>query len=282
MSPEDFTFFARLLRERTGMVLSSDKSYLVENRLLPVMREHKLADLDAVVAELRRGGAELTGAALDAMLPKDTGFFRDWKPFRHLGATVLPNLRRARAAKRSIRVLSLGCATGQETYSVAMLMVEDAEALAGWQVEIVGADLSAAAIAAAERGQYSQFDIQRGLPIRRLLRHFAKDEGGWRINDAPRRLAAFRRWNALDDLYPLGRFDVVLCRNLLIGFDQQTKLATLQKIARLLADDGALYVGADESVTGVSGSFRPVAPELGIYAAHREGVPASRSIAVSA
>jgi len=279
MTPEDFTFVARLLKDQTGLVLTRDKAYLVENRLQSVVREHRLADLTELLAEVRGGNPAAATDLIDAMMSKDTGFFRDWKPFKHLAEVVLPNLRRARLAKRTFRILCAGCASGQEAYSVAMQIVEEAQHFTGWRVEIVGIDLSAAAIDAAERGAYNQFEVQRGLPIRRLLRHFTKVGSGWTINENLRRMVSFRVWNLLEDMFPLGRFDVVLCRNVLIAFDQQTKVATLQKLARLLTDDGVLYVGVNESVTGVSGAFRVIASKLGIYAAQHEGVPPSHSMA---
>jgi chemotaxis protein methyltransferase CheR len=277
MNPEDFAFIVRLLKEQTGLLLTKDKGYFVQNRLAPVMREHGLAGMSQLVAALRNNDRVLTVEVVDAMMSRETSFFRDWKPFNHLAKVVLPNLRTARLPKRQLRILSAGCSTGQEAYSVAMQIVDEAQAFAGWQVEIVGIDISASAIASAERGVYSQFDVQRGLPIRSLLRHFGKDEHGWKVTDAPRRLASFRSWNLLDDLHPLGRFDVILCRNVLIAFDQQTKVDVLQKFGRVLAEDGALFVGVNESLAGVSADFRPVSPDLGVYATHRGGAAAVRS-----
>lgn len=281
MSPDDFAFIARLLKDRAGLLLTKDKGYLVQNRLAPVLRDHGLGGVTDLVGALRGSDAMLTAEVVDAMMSRDTSFFRDWKPFKHLGKITLPNLRTARLAKKQLRILCAGCSTGQEPYSVAMQVIEDAQAFAGWQVEIVGIDVSPSAIAAAERGIYNQFDVQRGLPIRRLLRHFTKGEAGWRINDAPRRLVSLRTWNLLDELYPLGRFDVIFCRNVLIAFDQQTKLEVLQKFGRLLAEDGTLYVGVNESVTGVSGDFRAVLPNLGIYAAVRDSGAILRSSAAA-
>jgi chemotaxis protein methyltransferase CheR len=161
-----------------------------------------------------------------------------------------------------------------------MQVVEAAERFRGWQVQIVGVDLSASAVTQAQNATYNQFEVQRGLPVRMLLRHFAKNGEQWLLYGAIQRMVTFKTWNLLDDLYPLGRFDVILCRNVLTYFDQQTKLATLQKLSRLLPEDGVLYVGIHETVTGVSGSFVPVIPEQGIYAVRREGHPQARSMAV--
>ena len=281
MNPDDFAFVARLVKDRAGLLMTRDKGHLVQNRLAGLLRERSLADTTDLVAALRKGDDALTADVVDAMMSRDTAFFRDCKPFKHLSKVVLPNLRAGRAAKRHLRILSAGCSSGQEAYSVAMQVIEEAQAFNGWQVDIVGIDVSAAAIASAERGVYGQFEVQRGLPIRRLLRHFTRDGENWRIKDDIRRLVSFRTWNLIDDLFPLGRFDVVLCRNVLIGFDQQTKLEVLQKLGRSLTEDGVLYVGVDESVTGVSGSFSPVLPNLGIYSAHSGGLATARSLAVA-
>ncbi|TAL01003.1 MAG: methyltransferase domain-containing protein [Rhodospirillaceae bacterium] len=281
MTPDDFTFVARLLKERSGLILTKDKSYLLENRLMPVVRARMLKNLDELIERLRGGQIDLTETVVDAMLSKDTGFFRDWRPFQHLRDVVLPNLHAARLGKRHIRVLCAGASTGQEVYSLAMQITEAAESFSGWQVQALGVDISREALTAAEQGVYNQFEVQHGLPIRALLRHFNKEQDSWRINEGLRRMVSFRPWNLLDDLYPLGRFDIVLCRNVLAYFDQQTKLAVLQKLSRLLFEDGVLYVGINETVTGVSSSFTPVIPEHGIYAVHRDGHPDSRSLAIA-
>jgi len=280
MSPDDFEFIARLVRERAGLVLTRDKGYLVENRLLPLVRKHGFKSMDDLSAALRKGDATLHAATIDAMLAKDTGFFRDWAPFEHFRTVVLPNLIAARSAKKTFRILSAASSTGQEIYSIAMLIQEAAEKLHDWRFEIMGIDLSASALVAAERGLYSQFDVQRGLPIRRLLQHFTKAGENWQINENIRALVKFQPWNLQSDLYPLGRFDVVLCRNVMVYFEQQAKFELLQKLARLLVEDGVLYLGIDETVAGVSASFRAVAPEDGVYAAHRADKPASFSLAV--
>jgi chemotaxis protein methyltransferase CheR len=277
MSPEDFTFVSRLLKDRTGLILTRDKSYLLENRLASVVRTHLLPGLTELVAALRAGDQSITADTVDAMLSKETAFFRDWQPFKHLEKVVFPTVRAARQSKRTLRILCAGTSTGQEAYSVAMQIKEGADAWAGWRVDLVGIDLSPSAIATAERGLYSQFEVQRGLPVRRLLRHFEKRDDGWHIRDELRRMVSFRHWNLLDDLYPLGRFDIVFCRNVLISFDQQTKLAILQRLARVMMEDGVLMVGADESLAGVSAVFRAAVPKLGIYVPHRAGMPPSAS-----
>jgi chemotaxis protein methyltransferase CheR len=269
MVPDDFEYAARLMKERSGLVLTRDKGYLLENRLMPVVRQHKLKSFHELVAALRNGNGALQAAAVDAMMAKDTAFFRDWKPFVHFSKIVLPNILAARRERRTFRVLCAGVSTGQEAYSVAMTVRDAAAQFSGWRAEIVGVDLSATAIAAATAGHYSQFEVQRGLPIKALLRNFNKDEAGWQLNSEVRGMVNFQTWNLLNDIYPLGRFDVILCRNVMVYLDLQAKIDLLSKISRSLADDGVLYLGTQEPLTGVSAAFRPVNRDLGIYAVHR-------------
>jgi chemotaxis protein methyltransferase CheR len=268
MVPDDFEYAARL-KERSGLVLTRDKGYLLENRLMPVVRQHNFKSFHELVAALRTGDAALQSSAVDAMMAKDTAFFRDWKPFVHFAKIVLPNLMQARREKRHFRILCAGVSTGQEAYSIAMLIRDAAAQLTGWRAEIFGVDLSASAIAAAEAGHYTQFDVQRGLPIKALLRSFTRDDGGWQLNGDIRSRVNFQTWNLLDDIFPLGRFDVVLCRNVMVYLDLQAKIDLLQKLSRSLADDGVLYLGTQEPLMGVSAAFRPVNRDLGIYAVHR-------------
>jgi chemotaxis protein methyltransferase CheR len=269
MVPDDFEYAARLMKERSGLVLTRDKGYLLENRLMPVVRQHNFKSFHELVAALRTGDATLQSSAVDAMMAKDTAFFRDWKPFVHFAKIVLPNLMQARREKRHFRILCAGVSTGQEAYSIAMLIRDAAAQLTGWRAEIVGVDISASAIAAAEAGHYTQFDVQRGLPIKALLRSFTKDDGGWQLNSDIRGRVNFQTWNLLDDMFPLGRFDVVLCRNVMVYLDLQAKIDLLQKLSRSLADDGVLYLGTQEPLMGVSAAFRLVNRDLGIYAVHR-------------
>jgi len=279
MSPEDFESAAQFLKERSGLVLTRDKTYLLENRLMPVVRELLRKSVSDLIGAVKEGDPVVQAAVIDAMMAKDTGFFRDWKPYVHFRTVVLPNIRVSRGMKSRFRVLSAGVSTGQEAHSVAMTIKDVSSSFPGWQIEVVGIDISASAIAAATKGIYSQFDVQRGLPIRTLLQYFTKQEDAWVIGDNIRSMVKFQAWNLLDDLFPLGRFDAIFCRNVLVYLDLKTKLEVLQKLGRVLVDDGVLYLGLNETVMGVSSNFRAVDPNLGIYAAHRADRPASLSLA---
>jgi chemotaxis protein methyltransferase CheR len=252
---------------------------LIENRLMPVVRELRLRSVPELLSTALAGDAALQTAVIEAMMPKDTAFFRDWKPFEHFRTVVLPNLRVARGMKPHFRILSAGVSTGQEAHSIAMAIRDVAASFPGWSIDVVGIDLSSAAVAAASRGAYTQFDVQRGLPVRTLLQYFTKQDDSWLISDGIREMVKFQTWNLMGDLFPLGRFDAIFCRNVLVYLDLKTKHELLHKLSRVLVDDGVLYLGISETIAGVASEFRAVAPDLGIYAAHRADRPAALSLA---
>ncbi|HLI10711.1 MAG TPA: protein-glutamate O-methyltransferase [Alphaproteobacteria bacterium] len=267
MKPDDFQYLSRLLRERSGLVIGEDKGYLLENRLVPVARNHGLKDLDELVGALRAGGREaLVGDVVDAMTTNESFFFRDKKPFDQFVSLVLPHLIKTRAASRSFRIWSAAASSGQEPYSVAMLLREHAAKLSGWRYEIVATDISRDILAKAKAGIYSQFEVQRGLPISLLVKYFKQDGERWQIDPAIRAMVQFREFNLLDDPRILGSFDVVFCRNVLIYFDQQTKARVLERIRQVMPDDGFLYLGGAETVLGITDRFQPFPAERGIYA----------------
>ena len=278
MQPEDFELFARVLKDRSGLVLTKDKGYLLENKLSPLTRQRKMRGLPDLAQQLRGGDTALAESVVEAMMAKDTGFFRNWKPFEHFRTVVIPNLLVTRRAKKAFRILCAGVSTGQEAYSLAILMHNHMAQLGDWQIDILGIDISASALASAEKGVYSQFDVQRGLPIRTLLTHFTKDDDSWRLNADVKALARFQAWNLLDDLFPLGRFDIVMCRNVTAYFDLATKVSVLQKLARITSDDGLLYLGRQEALSGLSANYIDVEPKLGVFGVHRPDVGKMKSL----
>ncbi|MCU0895000.1 MAG: protein-glutamate O-methyltransferase CheR [Rhodospirillales bacterium] len=259
MTPADFTTISELLKRRSGLILPREKAYLLESRLRPVMRKHALADLAAVAAAVLRQDAKLTADVIDAMTTNETLFFRDVVPFAAFRETVLPALLARRSAQRSFRILCAAASTGQEPYSLAMILVEEATRLQGWSCEIIAFDISPTTLERARAGLYTQFEVQRGMPTAQLLRHFRRVGGDWQIASELRAMVRFREFNLLDDLAPFGRCDVVFCRNVLIYFDPATKVRTLANIGRRLPADGYLFLGASETVMGLSSGFAPVA-----------------------
>lgn len=273
MSEDDLAFLRDFLRRRSGLSLGPEKRYLVESRLSPLARQAGLSGVREVVAALRSGADEsLARAVVDAMATHETLFFRDRIPFEILRDVLLPELHRSLPQGRTLRIWSAAASTGQEAYSLAILVREMGAALAGRPVEIVATDISEAAIERARTGVYSQFEVQRGLPIRTLLDSFVQCDGDWEIRPELRRMVEFRVFNLLDDLAPLGRFEIILCRNLLIYLDRAGKERLLAKLAGVLAPDGALCLGGAESALGLSDALvaHPKAPGF-FYAASSAG-----------
>lgn len=266
MKPEDFDFLSALLKERSGLVLSRDKGYLLESRLLPVARRHGIKGLDELVAAVRvRRDAALLRDITEAMTTNESLFFRDIKPFEIFKTKVLPDLMASRQSSRTIRVWCAASSSGQEPYSLAMLLKEEGAKLNGWRIEITATDISVEMLEKAKAGSYSQFEVQRGLPINLLLKYFKQIGDKWQIDNAIRGMVKYREFNLLDDPSALGHFDVIFCRNVLIYFDQPTKTKVLERMGRILAPDGFLYLGGAETVIGVTERFQPLSGHRGVY-----------------
>ncbi|CAH2604010.1 Chemotaxis protein methyltransferase CheR [Rhodovastum atsumiense] len=266
MTPASFEVFATVLRNGSGLAIGPDKTYLLETRLVPILRREGLPGLDALAARLRLPGCgTLARDVVEAMTTNESFFFRDDRPFAHVRDHALPRLHAARPAGTRLRLWSAAASTGQEAYSLAMIISEIQAMLTGRGVEILGTDIARAPLARARAGLYTQFEIQRGLPMQMLVRHFRKEGAQWRIAPALRNMTVFREWNLLDDLRPLGRFDIVFCRNVLIYFDPPTKTCVLEAIARQMAPDGLLYLGGAETVLGLCDRFVPYGEERGVY-----------------
>ena len=280
MTVTDFEFICQILRERSGLVLTNDKAYLLESRLLPVARKWKLATFDDLVRVIRTKMDEaVVRDVVEAMTTNESFFFRDTKPFDQFKALVLPALLKSRAASRTIRIWSAACSSGQEPYSLAMILSEMAAQLNGWKIEIVGTDLSTEILNRAKEGMYSQFEVQRGLPITMLVKYFAQIGDRWQINAKIRGMVQYREFNLLQDPMPLGRFDVVFCRNVLIYFDQPTKTRVLNTVSKLMPEDGFLFLGGAETVLGITDKFQMVPGQRGVYgvgAPHTSGAPQPR------
>lgn len=273
MKPEDFDFVSRLIKSKSGLVLSEDKTYLLESRLMPIARKRGLKDLTELIGALRGGDRNLVEEVVDAMTTNESFFFRDTKPFDQFRHVVLPHMIKERASKRSLRIWCAAASSGQEPYSLAMILDEFKSQLAGWRVEIIGTDISREILTKARAGLYSQFEVQRGLPIGLLVKYFQKKEDQWQISADIRSKVQYKEFNLLEDFRPLGQFDVVYCRNVLIYFDQPTKSDVLARISALMPDDGFLFLGGAETVLGISDKFKPLARQRGIYQLNRPGAP---------
>ena len=266
MTPLDYEFLRKLLKERSGLDLSPDKQYLVESRLVPLARKASLAGITELVLKMKAGGAEpLIAEVVEAMTTNETFFFRDKTPFDHLKDTMLPAVLQARAARRTLRIWCAASSTGQEPYSIAMCLKGLGATLAGWKIDIIATDLSQGVLEKSKAGIFSQFEVQRGLPIQMLVKHFTQVGDMWQLNPDIRAMVQHRQLNLLQDFGHLGMFDVIFCRNVLIYFDQDTKANIFERLSKVLEPDGFMVLGAAESVVGISDAFKPHPDRRGLY-----------------
>ena len=263
IDPVDHAFLSSLCLARAGLRLDADKSYLIESRLGPVARREGYATPETFIEVLRQGGDErLSWAAVEAMLLPETEFFRDRRVFRHLVDVILPALAGGRG-DQPVRVWNAACGTGQEIYSLAMLLA-DAPALRG-RVELYASDLSERSLEKAQAGIYSQFEVQRGLPARLLVRHFEKRGEAFQISPRIRQMVRWRRVNLYDDITRLGRFEMVLCRNLMTSLTDEAQPRVMRALASAVRQGGALVLGPDEAVDGPVLGLKAVVGAPGLY-----------------
>jgi chemotaxis protein methyltransferase CheR len=282
VNPTEYEYLRKLLKERSGLDLSADKQYLIESRLLPLARKAGLADIAELVQKLQGGSGALITSVVEAMTTNETFFFRDKVPFDHFRDTIMTEVIKARASRRSVRIWCAAGSTGQEPYSLAMCLKEMGAALTGWRIEIVATDLSQEVLEKSKAGIYSQFEVQRGLPIQMLVKYFKPNGETWQINPELRAMIQHRQLNLLQDFSHLGTFDVIFCRNVLIYFDQETKINIFNRLARQIEPDGFLVLGAAETVVGLTESFKPIPDRRGLYrpnAAAAGGAPRMAAVA---
>ena len=265
MNQPDYEFLRKLLRDKSGLDLSTDKQYLIESRLLPLARKASLPGIGELVQKLKDGNGGLISQVVEAMTTNETFFFRDKIPFDHFREAIMPELLKARANRKSVRIWCAAGSTGQEPYSLAMCLKEMGAALSGWRVEIVATDLSQEVLEKSKAGLYSQFEVQRGLPIQLLVKYFKQAGELWQINSDVRAMVQHRQLNLLHDFSQLGTFDVIFCRNVLIYFDQETKINIFGRLAKSMEADGFLVLGAAETVVGLTDVFKPLAARRGLY-----------------
>ena len=266
MTESEFEYLRTFLKQRSGLALTAEKRYLVESRLTPVCRRFGIAALSDLIGALKLGqDGAIERAVVEAMTTNETFFFRDRIPFDLFRDTILPEALVRNAGKRRLRIWCAAASTGQEPYSLAMLLQEAGPRLAGWQVEIVATDLSTEVIEKARLGLYSHFEVQRGLPVQWLIKYFTQVGEQWQIAQSLRSMVDYRQLNLLHSFTSLGQFDVIYCRNVLIYFDAPTKSDVLARLAAQLAPDGALLLGAAETVIGLTDRLSPNPKHRGLY-----------------
>jgi chemotaxis protein methyltransferase CheR len=265
VTPPDYEYLRKLLKDQSGLDLSADKQYLIESRLVPLSRKAGLPGIPELVQKMKAGSASLIAQVVEAMTTNETFFFRDKVPFDHFRQAIMPEVLKARAARKSVRIWCAAGSTGQEPYSLAMCLKEMEGQLAGWRVEVIATDLSQEVLEKSKAGLYSQFEVQRGLPIQMLVKYFKQNGEFWQINPDIRAMVQHRQLNLLHDFSGLGTFDVIFCRNVLIYFDQDTKINIFNRLCRIMEPDGFLVLGAAETVVGLTDTFKPYPDKRGLY-----------------
>jgi chemotaxis protein methyltransferase CheR len=262
----EFAFIAKEVKSRSGLVLTPDKAYLLETRLTPIARKEGFASLNECLSAARvRRDDRLLWVITDALTTNETFFFRDKTPFDQFKEAALPQLLAARGGRGKLRIWCAAASTGQEPYSLAMIIQEMRDAGKPIDAEIIATDISDRVLEKARAGLYSQFEVQRGLPVTHLVKYFTKAGDVWKISDKLKPMVRFQKHNLLEDPRALGRFDVVFCRNVLIYFEPDQKKKCMEAIAGTMADDGFLFLGAAETTMGVTDAFNTNPERRGLY-----------------
>lgn len=266
VSPASFQAIAKLIAKQTGQQLTDDRRWRVSTALSGVFKRHGIDNLDQLVGLLGCDSQGLLGKqVVEALLNNETYFFRDKPTFDQLPHDILPLLAERRRNSRKLRIWSTGCSTGQEVHSLAIEFAEKPNLWANWSIDILGTDISEKVINAARAGVYNQFDIQRGLSVVHMLKHFDETADGWAINQRIRKAVRFANHNVLDHPPETERFDLILCRNVLLYFDAETRTRVFDRLFSALAPDGFLMLGAGETVVGRTSKFSPAGNRPSIF-----------------
>jgi chemotaxis protein methyltransferase CheR len=266
MKLADFELYKSLLLEKSGLVITPDKSYLLDSRLSPIAKKWNYPTLEMMPLQLRAiPDPKLVKDVVEAMTTNETSFFRDTKPFTLFQETVLPHMIQNRASRKKVRIWCAACSSGQEPYSLSMILKDKEAQLKGWQFEIIATDLSDDILAQARKATYSQFEVQRGLPIQYLMKYFTQVGDAWQLKDEIKNMVKFSTFNLLDDMSRLGQFDIVFCRNVLIYFDEKNKAQILARVEKQMDKDAFLFLGGAETVLGITDKFVPMPEKRGLY-----------------
>ena len=261
-----YRILSDLLERHTGHTLLANRHWRIDMALKPLMRQNSIPDLETLISLIEiDADPRLTSACVEAMVNNETCFFRDQANFALLTGPVFDMLREHRMASKRLRIWSAACSTGQEPYSIAMSISENADKWRGWNVQIFASDVSGSALTQARAGRYSQFEIQRGLPVMQMLRYFDQKGEEWIAKDNLRKMVTFTDHNMLNSARHLGMFDVILCRNMLMYLGEDKRGLVLEAIAPMLANDGILMLGAAETVIGQTQRFKASQEFRGFY-----------------
>ncbi len=286
MKITDFDIYKNLLKEKSGLIITEDKAYLLESRLNPLIKKWNFTSLaDMAMALQGVPDTKLINDIVEAMTTNETSFFRDLHPFESFKNYVLPYMLTNRVNKRGFNLWCAAASSGQEPYSLAMIIKEEGAKFNGWNIKMQATDISLDILEKAQRGLYSQFEVQRGLPIQLLIKYFTQQEDRWQINDDIKKMIEYKYFNLLDSMTSFGQLDIIFCRNVLIYFDDGDKRAILDKMEKQLVDDGLLFLGGAETVIGITDAFRPIPNMRGLYAKDgsvhlkKDAAPATQTLA---
>lgn len=259
IKPEQFKFFSQLVKDSSGIALTRGKEYLLESRLNELCKVLGLRDIDALYQKAKfKMTPRLKEQIVEAMTTNETYFFRDQHPFDTLKKHIIKELMARNEPRKELRFWSAAASTGQEAYSIAMIIAEHFPQLANWRVDILGTDISQQAISKAREGRYTQVEVNRGLPITMLVKYFKQQGAFWMVQDKLKKLVKFRQFNLLSPFVGIGQFDCIFCRYVLIYFDQETKKKITDKLVKVLRPEGYLFLGATETPVGLDPSMKRV------------------------
>lgn len=266
ISASEFKVFQDFLKKRSGIILDESKQYLLESRLMPIARKHGKDGLLDLVQDIRSGSSKpVLDDIVDAMTTNETSFLRDGKPFQRFQDFIIPYLAKKRGSGHKVKLWSAACSSGQEPYTLAILSQEMGAKMNNMTMDILATDLSGEILDKARAGLYSQFEVQRGLPITMLVKYFTQEDSSYRLKDDIRNMVNFKPFNLLESYTSFGKFDIIFCRNVLIYFDAATKKDILERLADQIAPDGFLLLGSAETVIGITDKWRPLPSYNGLY-----------------
>ena len=265
MRKTDFIFITKLLEQKAGWNFDESQYFIVDKKISNFIREKGFASVEDLVAELKLGQPALISQVVESLAMSDTSFFRDYDVFARFEKSVLPELRENNRSSKKLRFWSLGCASGQETYSIAMIVRNTILGLGEWDVDIIGTDISSAAIAKAQKGLYSTLEVQMGMNARDILNNFHKEGDQWMVNDDLHNMVEFRRYNMIEKISVLEKFDVIFCRNVLRFFTPEQQRVLVARIYEQHAPGGVLYLGRGEKVEGLEDYYDKISGYQCVY-----------------
>lgn len=268
IAPNDFEYLKDFLYKESGLSINADKMYLLESRLNPIAKRMELPDINALIGKLRANDNTVKNDIIEAMTTNETFFFRDNHPFERFVDVVLPKIMATKPAGSTIRIWCAACSSGQEPYSLAILLKENPAKFGAYKYEIIATDLSDDILNIARTAKYTQFEVQRGMPITLLVKYFNQQGTDWYLNDDIKNMVNFEKFNLLNPMTKYGTLDIIFCRNVLIYFDAPTKGKVLAEMHGHCAKHGFLFLGGAETVVGITDKFKPMPGERGLYIPH--------------